>query len=133
MKQPIKGIVRCWTAVILSFCMVIPSSGLTAAAEEQVFSDGLCPHHPKHTAECGYAEETEEQPCTHMHDASCGYQENAEEDSCTHEHDASCGYAEASAQKACTYICEECSLTAGNTTIQAEKTAPETKIQPEEG
>ena len=133
MKQPIKGIVRCWTAFILSFCMVIPSSGLTAAAEEQVFSDGLCPHHPKHTAECGYAEETEEQPCTHMHDASCGYQENAEEDSCTHEHDASCGYAEASAQKACTYICEECSLTAGNTTIQAEKTAPETKIQPEEG
>ena len=48
MKRRITSLLIC-AAMLLSLCPI-------AAAEEP--ESGLCPHHPEHTAECGYDEET---------------------------------------------------------------------------
>ena len=56
-------------------------------------AEGICAHHPEHTADCGYKAAVAGQDCGHRHDESCGYQEASP---CTHSHDASCGYREAS-------------------------------------
>ena len=57
-------------------------------------AEGICGHHPEHTADCGYKAAVEGQDCAHSHDSLCGYQEASP---CTHGHDESCGYREASA------------------------------------
>ena len=57
-------------------------------------AEGICGHHPEHTADCGYKAAVEGQDCAHSHDSLCGYQEAR---ACTHSHDESCGYREASA------------------------------------
>lgn len=57
-------------------------------------AEGICDHHPEHTADCGYKAAVEGQDCAHSHNSLCGYQEASP---CTHGHDESCGYREASA------------------------------------
>ena len=74
-------------SLALCAAMVLTLLPLPARAE------GICAHHPEHTADCGYQAAVEGQDCAHSHDDSCGYQEASP---CTHSHDASCGYREAS-------------------------------------
>ena len=57
-------------------------------------AEGICGHHPEHTADCGYKAAVEGQDCAHSHDNLCGYQEASP---CSHSHDSLCGYREASA------------------------------------
>lgn len=101
-------------------------------------SQGLCVHHPEHTAECGYTEGVEGQPCNHVHDESCGYVEAQPEvpcdkgctdtdgdgvidhtpdcayrpavegQSCNHVHDESCGYVETQPGTPCSYAENGC-------------------------
>ena len=101
-------------------------------------SQGLCVHHPEHTAECGYTEGVEGQPCNHVHDESCGYVEAQPEvpcdkgctdtdgdgvidhtpdcayrpavegQPCNHVHDESCGYVEAQPGTPCIYAENGC-------------------------
>ena len=102
-------------SLALCAAMVLTLLPLPARAE------GICAHHPEHTADCGYKAAVEGQNCSHSHDDSCGYQEASP---CTHSHDASCGYREARtctqthdntcgyveavAGSPCTYQCEIC-------------------------
>ncbi len=110
MKCKIRAAVRRRLAAVLCLCMFFSSAGTYVfAAEEPAYTGGLCEHHKEHTAECGYVEAGEEQPCAHVHDESCGYQADSEESSCTHIHDDSCGYVEAVEEQPCTYVCEICS------------------------
>ena len=74
-------------SLALCAAMVLTLLPLPARAE------GICAHHPEHTADCGYQAAVEGQDCTHSHDDSCGYQEASP---CTHSHDDACGYREAS-------------------------------------
>ena len=74
-------------SLALCAAMVLTLLPLPARAE------GICAHHPEHTADCGYKAAVAGQDCGHRHDESCGYQEASP---CTHSHDASCGYREAS-------------------------------------
>ena len=62
-------------------------------------TEGICPHHESHTAECGYVEASMEIPCGHI----------CEEEVCTHIHDESCGYAAAVEGSPCAFYCEDCS------------------------
>ena len=95
-----------WLSLILCLCMVFPSAAtVVSAAEKPAYTGGLCEHHPEHTAECGYVEAVEGQPCTHQHDQECGYSEPTGEIPCTHVHDASCGYQEAVAEVPCDKGC----------------------------
>ena len=57
-------------------------------------AEGICGHHPEHTADCGYKAAVEGQDCAHSHNSLCGYQEASP---CSHSHDSLCGYREASA------------------------------------
>ena len=57
-------------------------------------AEGICGHHPEHTADCGYKAAVEGKDCAHSHNSLCGYQEASP---CSHSHDESCGYREASA------------------------------------
>lgn len=96
-----KGYQSCLKKAVSWFLLVaiiVPlySTYVTVSAE-----NGLCPHHPEHTKECGYAPPSEGNPCTHEHDESCGYTEadpdtdvSASGDGCMHEHDGNCGYTE---------------------------------------
>ncbi len=97
MKHRTRKLANRWLALVLCLCMVLPSAvTLVSAAEdvpgETACTGGICEHHPEHTADCGYVEAVEGQPCTHVHDENCGYVEGAEESICTHIHDESCGY-----------------------------------------
>ena len=140
MKHKTRTMAKRWLAVILCLCMIFPSAvTLVSAAEEPAYTGGPCEHHTEHTAECGYVEAVEGQPCTHVHDGNCGYQEPTEEipcdkgctdddgdgnidhqegcayqlamaeQPCTHVHNEDCGYVEAVEGKPCTFVCEICS------------------------
>lgn len=69
-------------ALLLSICIVgnVP----TYAEDTDLSADntGICVHHPKHTAKCGYVAAVEGTPCTHVHDETCGYAEAVEEIPC---------------------------------------------------
>jgi pilin isopeptide linkage protein/fibro-slime domain-containing protein len=86
------------------------SSFVSADMNQQKTADGLCEHHPEHTAECGYVEATEGSPCTHEHTDECyTTDENGEQIlDCQHVHDESCGYVEATEGSPCTYECAIC-------------------------
>ena len=140
MKHKTRTMAKRWLAVILCLCMIFPSAvTLVSAAEEPAYTGGPCEHHTEHTAECGYVEAVEGQPCTHVHDGNCGYQEPTEEipcdkgctdddgdgnidhqegcayqlamaeQPCTHVHNEDCGYVEAVEGQPCTFVCEICS------------------------
>lgn len=92
-------------ALLLCFCMVIPSTGnLVFAAPAD---SNLCDHHTVHTEDCGYREGREGNPCNHVHDETCGYVAPTEAISCAHVHDETCGYADASAEVPCDQNCAD--------------------------
>ena len=130
-------------SLALCAAMVLTLLPLPARAE------GICEHHPEHTADCGYQAAVEGQDCTHSHDDSCGYQEASpcthshdascgyrEARSCTHVHNDTCGYVEAVAGSPCTYQCEICAqqqnaqnlCTHGNESAACETCASEKKV-----
>ena len=68
----------------------------------------MCPHHPAHTDDCGYAAPVLEQECTQVHDDCCYTAETA----CIHEHTAECypdlaDASEAAEPALCTHVCTE--------------------------
>ena len=109
----------------ISALAVVLSNGGEATLFVAEAGDGLCEHHPVHTAECGYIE-ARGHICTHEHDVACGYNPGSEEipcdrdcadvdeegniihveecsyapavpySPCTHEHDRTCGFEPAS-------------------------------------
>lgn len=100
-------------AGILAFVLVFSSGGLPVLAENERdlgYTVGLCEHHTQHTDECGYAEASEESPCTHEHTDECYIaDENGEKIlNCQHVHDDSCGFKESSEESPCMYECEIC-------------------------
>ena len=102
MKHKTRTMAKRWLAMFLCLCMIFPSAvTLVSAAEEPAYTGGPCEHHTEHTAECGYVEAVEGQPCTHVHDGNCGYQEPTEEIPCAHVHDDSCGYQAATEEIPC--------------------------------
>ena len=77
--------------ISLILCVALCASMLPTAAfaAEQPNRDGLCEHHPAHTAECGYAPEAAGTDCTHVHDAAQCYVDGVL--NCPHiVHDSSC-------------------------------------------
>ena len=99
-------------------------------------TEGLCEHHPEHTAECGYVEAVNGHRCEHVltdkcytDELVCGYDEKEMETAsdsdithahtqkcyeldCPHErgeHDGDCGYLEAVVGHPCGFTCDECS------------------------
>ncbi len=70
--------------IALALCLnLCPVGGFSADVGTE---DGLCPHHPVHTEECGYASPVLEQECTHTHDDGCYTTEAV----CVHIHTAEC-------------------------------------------
>ena len=100
-------------AGILAFVLVFSSGSLPVLAENERdlgYTVGLCEHHTQHTDECGYAEASEESPCTHEHTDECYIaDENGEKIlNCQHVHGDSCGFKESSEGSPCMYECETC-------------------------
>ena len=87
-------IIRRAVSLTLALAMAL-SFGLTARAAED---DGLCQHHPSHTADCGY-EATGE--CTHV----CTEDSGCITIQCAHEHVATCFDAEGNSL--CRHACTE--------------------------
>ena len=98
------------TVALLAFlCLSLYFASAPASAEDIAVTEqeGLCVHHPAHTAACGYEPETEAGVCTHVHDESCGYVVPVEEQPCAHVHDETCGYAEAEEEVPCDQDCTD--------------------------
>lgn len=96
-------------ALIAAICLSLYFVYAPASAEDLALTaqDGLCVHHPEHTAECGYYVEAGEAACAHVHDAACGYVEPMEGQPCAHVHDAACGYVEAREAVPCDQGCTD--------------------------
>lgn len=96
-------------ALIAAICLSLYFVYAPASAEDLALTaqDGLCVHHPEHTAECGYYLETGENTCSHVHDDICGYVAPVDAQPCNHTHDASCGYVEARAEVPCDQGCTD--------------------------
>ena len=139
-------------SILLVFCMIFSMVPVSVYAAE---ADGLCEHHPDHTADCGYAAAVAGADCAHVHDGTCGWAQAVEEvlcacetldengalvhaegcgyvapvtgADCTHSHDAVCGYVEAAEGSACTYVCQE---SHGEEPDQEPSEKPEEEIYP---
>lgn len=59
---------------------------LTSVYANEAEEQGLCEHHPVHTAECGYVAEVPETPCRHVHADEC----YVLVESCQHIHTDAC-------------------------------------------
>ena len=68
-------------AVLLCFCMTVSFLPSVAFAEDTA---SLCEHHPVHTTECGYIEESSGSPCAHEHNEICGYAHEMEGSPCNY-------------------------------------------------
>lgn len=86
MKQQIRRAARRWLAVVLCLCMAFPSAATVDTAQGQAYTGGLCPHHPRHTKDCGYEKAREGSPCRHKHTEDC----YAWVTECVHEHTDAC-------------------------------------------
>ena len=148
----------------LFLCAVLLAGQLgTTIYAEGTASDteGLCEHHPEHTAECGYVEAVEGHRCEHIHTDDCytdklvcGYEEENMEPApdsdaahehtkecyeldCPHErgeHDEDCGYKETVEGHICGFICGECSKESEQVSGNdlSEQKLPETNIEKSE-
>ena len=96
-------------ALIAAICLSLYFVYAPASAEDLALTaqDGLCVHHPEHTAECGYYLEAGENTCSHVHDDICGYVAPVEAQPCSHTHDAACGYVEAREAVPCDQGCTD--------------------------
>ena len=123
-------------SLLLCAVLLAGQLGTTIYAEGTASdTEGLCEHHPEHTAECGYVEAVEGHRCEHVHTDGCytdqlicGYEEEnmkpaSDSDAahehtqecyelgCPHErgeHEDDCGYKEAVEGRSCGFICDEC-------------------------
>ena len=117
-------------AAIVSLCMIVSLLPTTAFAEAGVQdsivitgTSGLCEHHTKHTADCGYTEGTAEISCSHEHDESCGGLIDPE--ACNHTHDETCDYVPATEGTPCTYVCEICNAQDNGNPVTPSDAQPE--------
>lgn len=78
MKKRVISIITIFTI----FMNMVPS-GVMAAEQDDT---KVCSHHPIHTADCGYVEEIEETPCTHVCTEEC----MSVVTQCIHEHTQEC-------------------------------------------
>ena len=126
----------CGLSLFLCAVLLAGQLGTTIYAEGTASdTEGLCEHHPEHTAECGYVEAVEGHPCEHIHTDDCytdklvcGYEEEnmepAPDSDAAHEHTKECyeldcphergehddcGYKETVEGHLCSFICGECS------------------------
>lgn len=123
-------------SLLLCAVLLAGQLGTTIYAEGTASdTEGLCEHHPEHTAECGYVEAVEGHRCEHVHTDGCytdqlicGYEEENMESAsdgdaahehtqecyeldCPHErgeHNEDCGYKKAVEGRSCGFICDEC-------------------------
>ena len=97
MKKRFNELLRRGFALLLCLCMVAGYVPVPTFAE-------VDPHHPVHTADCGYAEAVPASPCTHEHGDLCyTYSTN-----CTHVHGPECSSdPESGVIDACAHICSE--------------------------
>lgn len=65
------------TALLMAGAVVCSTLPANAWAVEATDTEGLCEHHPEHTAECGYAPAEPGQPCTFVCEI-CNSQEGGE-------------------------------------------------------
>lgn len=110
-KGKSRRILSCFLAGVL---LLTGSAGLVMAEEPEsvpVYGEGLCQHHPEHTAECGYQEASPGNLCGHVHTEDCYTADDSGEEilNCQHVHDENCGYAEATEGSPCQYVCQICS------------------------
>ena len=78
----------------LCVCIILPYlNGFTLAAQIDG-QDGLCEHHPAHSADCGFVEAVEGRPCAHVHSEEYGCTEGTPGAPCTHRHTEDCYVAE---------------------------------------
>ena len=71
-----------WLSVLLCVCIILPDlNGFTLAAQIDG-QDGLCEHHPAHSADCGFVEAVEGRPCAHVHSEEYGCTEGPLPASC---------------------------------------------------
>ena len=102
MKKNYQEIFQKGLALLLCLSMVLSYVPLPA------FAEGVDPHHPVHTPECGYSQAEPGSPCTHVHTQECETLCTA----CVHVHDASC-YSDVSlmeqgaAPDACAHTCTQ--------------------------
>ena len=152
----------CGLSLLLCAVLLAGQLGTTIYAEGTASdTEGLCEHHPEHTAECGYVEAMEGHPCEHVHTDDCytdqlicGYEEENMESAsdsdaahehtkecyeldCPHErgeHDEDCGYKEAVEGHSCGFNCEECSKESKQVSGNdlPEQEFPETNIEKSE-
>ena len=152
----------CGLSLLLCAVLLAGQLGTTIYAEGTASdTEGLCEHHPEHTAECGYVEAVEGHPCEHVHTDDCytdqlicGYEEENMESAsdsdaahehtkecyeldCPHErgeHDEDCGYKEAVEGHSCGFNCEECSKESKQVSGNdlPEQEFPETNIEKSE-
>lgn len=89
-------------SLLLCAVLLAGQLGTTIYAEGTASdTEGLCEHHPEHTAECGYVEAVEGHRCEHVHTDGCytdqlicGYEEEnmepAPDSDAAHEHTKEC-------------------------------------------
>ena len=94
-------------SLALSIVMVLSVLPMPSIAAE---GDGLCEHHPEHTADCGYVAAVEGRDCGHV----CGEECYTVTTDCQHVHDESCysdGVLPAAGEEKepdkCTHACSE--------------------------
>ena len=149
-------------SLLLCAVLLAGQLGTTIYAEGTASdTEGLCEHHPEHTAECGYVEAVEGHRCEHIHTDDCytdklvcGYEEENMEPApdsdavhehtkecyeldCPHErgeHDEDCGYKETVEGHICGFICGECSKESEQVSGNdlSEQKLPETNIEKSE-
>ena len=97
MKKRFDELLRRGFALLLCLCVVVGYVPVPTFAE-------VDPHHPVHTADCGYAEAVPASPCTHEHGDLC-YTYNT---ACTHVHGPECcSDPESGVADACAHSCSE--------------------------
>ena len=97
MKKRFDELLRRGFALLLCLCVVVGYVPVPTFAE-------VDPHHPVHTADCGYAEAVPASPCTHEHGDLC-YTCNT---ACTHVHGPECcSDPESGVADACAHSCSE--------------------------
>lgn len=102
---------------LLALVMVLGSVPVTALAAE---SDGLCPHHTEHTADCGYVEAVAGVPC----DMGCTAGEDGKI-----VHAPGCAYCPATEGAPCNHVCDE---TCGGVTAPAQTDETTEPVEPTE-
>lgn len=88
-KRRLLSFLLCGT-MLFSLCTQPVSAGTGGQSRDGGMAkraEGLCEHHTRHDADCGYAEEAQGTDCTHQHTKDC----YTEVTRCVYEHEANGG------------------------------------------